>query len=170
MGVVAFLLSNWRTVGIALLVTAAGGYIAALRIERDMARSEFKKEHEAFAWFKAKVAAEGEIAKQRAQAIAAHDELLKEEADSGHQIALDKLHADLERVRHERDAARSSFLSAAPAGSKCPDGQTCFDIAELERAYGSLVVDLRAIADEGSEIAVDLQTAQRWAHGRERSP
>jgi hypothetical protein len=74
--------SNWRTVGIALLVAAVGGYIAVLRIERDMARTEFKKEHEAFAEFKAKVAATAEIARQRAEAIAAHDELLKEEADS----------------------------------------------------------------------------------------
>lgn len=161
-----FLLGHWRTIGVGLIATAVGAYIMTLRIQRDHYRAEFENEQAAFVFFKAEVAAIGKAQKERAAAIAAHDELLKEEADHDHTVAVGKLHADIERVRHERDSARRSFLSAVPAGSRCPDGQTCFDRAEYLDAYRDLVSEVRGPADEGSEIAVDMQTAQRWARGR----
>lgn len=165
----AFLLSNWRTVGVLLLVGLLGSYIAVLRIQRDEARADFRVEHAAFETFKVKVAAEGEIARQRAEAIAAHDELLKEEADEEHRQALDTLRADVGRLRRERDDARSRFLPPTAAGPGSPD-LACFDRAEYLGAYRDLVSEIRGAVDEGSKAVIDLNAAKRWVGERGHVP
>lgn len=164
--VIAFLFSNWKTVVVGLAIASLAGYIELIRVERDHYRGAFEKEHAAFGAFKVKLADEAEIQKQRAEAIEAHDGLLKLEADHDHETALERLRADVERVRHERDSARSAFLSAAPAGSKCPDGQICVDRAEYLGAYRGLISEVRSAGDEGSEVTVDLNTAKLWATKR----
>ncbi len=70
----------------------------------------------------------------------------------------------------EAGGAASGRLPAAPSGSKSPEGQACFDRAELQRAYGKLVEELRAIAAEGSEVEAALKTAREWANGDKGIP
>jgi hypothetical protein len=163
------LLSNWRTVGVLVLVAAIGSYVAVLRIQRDEARADFKVEHAAFETFKVKVAAEGEIARQRAEAIAAHDGLLKEEADEDHRQAVDRLHADVARMRDERDRARGDFLSAA---TSCPGSAAAAERrgAEYQRAYRDLVDGLRAQGDRGDANRLGLNNGKDWARERGRVP
>lgn len=124
-------------------------------------------EKERFDDFKTMVEATGKAQEERTAARIAHDELLKEEADNDHQVALAELRAHVKRLR--RDADRS-VLPATPAGSKCPDGQTCYDLGELDRAVREYTAGLRALADQCSQMIVELETARKWAHGRERGP
>lgn len=158
-----FLLTHWRSVGVLALVFVLGAYAGVVRLQRDHARAELAREHAEFETFKVRVAAEGEIARQRAEAIAAHDELLKEEADEENRQAHGRLRADIARLRHERDRARSSLVPPAPAASKCPDGQACFDRAELDGALRRYRDGVRGLVDEGSAVTIDLNTAKRWA-------
>ena len=89
--------------------------------------------------------------------------LRKEQADEENRKRTTALTATIRGLRNERDDARRRFLSAAPAGSQCPEGQACFDRAEFERAYGDLVGEVRALADEGTQVTIDLDTAKGWA-------
>lgn len=159
-------LENWRTVGVLVLVAALGGYGSVMRLERDHARNELEAEKVAFAKFKTEVKAAGDAQNARAKAIAAHDELLKEEADNDHEVALAGLRADIARLRRERDDSRSGELPPAPSGSSRPD-LFCVERAEYQREDGELAARLRAgargLADEGTEATVNLDSAKRWA-------
>src|SRR6185295_17263030 len=77
--------------------------------------------------------------------------------------------ADLAAVtRKLRERPGGGQLPPAPADTKRPQ-LACFDRAELERAYGELVKELRGGADEGSACTVDLNTAKAWGQGRSGS-
>lgn len=113
--------------------------------------------------FKGGVAALGEAARVSAANTDAMNARNKERADEENRKRTAAVTATVRGLRIARDDARSRLLSQAPAGSKCPDGQACFDRPEFERAYGDLVGSVRALADEGTQVTTDLDTAKRWA-------
>jgi predicted nucleic acid-binding Zn-ribbon protein len=113
--------------------------------------------------FVASVKAEGEAAKARAKQKELQDFLNKERSDAAYMAELDDLRA---RVKLLRDRGGSgNHVPAAPAGSSCPQGQACFDRAELERALRNLVGGVRELVDEGSEVSKALKSAREWANG-----
>lgn len=90
----------------------------------------------------------------------------KEKADANHKRDIAKLRADIARLRKPTSGGS---MSPNPSGSQCPKGQVCFDAAEYQRAHGEFATEARGLADEGSEIAVDLKTAQEWARSDTRN-
>ena len=71
----------------------------------------------------------------------------------------------IERLRADAAArdTRGGSLSEAPAGSQCPAGFTCFDRAEYQRTMGEADREARQLADEGTSVTTDLNSAKRWA-------
>lgn len=125
--------------------------------------AKYQKLESEYNQFKGGVAALGEAAKVENAKIALADLKAKERADEENK----RQHtADIDtilRLRRAADSARGSFVPPAPAGTKCPDGQACFDGPELERALRGLVEEVRGLVDEGTSVATDLNTAKRWA-------
>lgn len=103
---------------------------------------------------------QGEAARKAAVKQAANDQLRKEKADHENQAVIAVLHADIERMRKSR--AAGSFVPAAPAGARRPE-LACFDRAELESAIRELDIKVQGLVDEGSEAAVNLDSAKAWA-------
>lgn len=116
--------------------------------------------------FKGGVAALGEKAKEEALRKELEDKQRKEKADEENRSTVDNLNARVSQLRRERDAARSSIVPPSPSGSKCPEGQACFDRAELERTLREHRQAVRGLVDEGSAVTVDLNTAKTWAQSR----
>jgi phospholipase/lecithinase/hemolysin len=110
--------------------------------------------------FEAATVALGEAAKQRAEQIAAADKLRKENADAENNRTITSLRADVKRLRDER--SRSSYVPAAPAGSRSPE-IACFNRADLERAIQQLDDRVSAMVARCDEGTVNLDTAKRWA-------
>ena len=110
--------------------------------------------------FEAATVALGEAAKQRNAQIATADKLRKEQADAENNRTITSLRADNKRLRDER--ARSSYVPAAPAGSRSPE-IACFNRANLERAIQQLDDRVSELFAEGDEGTVNLNTAKRWA-------
>ena len=110
--------------------------------------------------FKEQAVALAKDAKKKAEKQAASDRQAKEKADEENKRTIADLRADIKRLRRP---ASGGSVSANPAGSRCPDGQVCYDKALYQRADGIFVAGARGLADESSEIAADLATAQVWA-------
>lgn len=154
-------MSPLAIMGLLLALAVAGDALLAklyVGAKADVARIQ-----QAYDSFVAQERALGEKAKAEAEATKKADIVAREKADAENAAAVARLNTTIGELRHQRDSARSAFLSAAPAGSKCPQGQACFDRAEFERAYGGLVKELRGLADEGTAVTTDLNTAKRWA-------
>lgn len=113
--------------------------------------------------FKGGVAALGEKAKEEALRKELEDKQRKEKADEENRSTVATLNARVSQLRRERDAARSSIVPPSPSGSKCPEGQACFDRAELERTLREHRQAVRGLVDEGSQVEIDLGTARKWA-------
>ena len=116
--------------------------------------------HARFDGFVATTKAEGEAAKEAADKQAAADKLKKGKSDAENLQTRAALAIALNSLRAQRPAG--SLLPPAPAGSSRPD-LACYDRAELGRAYGDLVTEIRGFADEGSAAVIDLNTAKAWA-------
>lgn len=151
--------ARWAALGVAMVAAAAFG--AAKMHQHD--QKAYDALSAAYAGFKAEVAAAGKAQNDRAAAIAAHDELLKEEADDDHEAALAKLRADVDRLRARRSSG--GILPPAAPGAPSPDRAT-FSRAELERALRDLDAGVQGLVDEGSRAVIDLDTAKRWARDR----
>lgn len=95
-----------------------------------------------------------------AEAEAADDLENKERTDAENARRIADLNRELARLRKQP----AYVAPAAPAGSGCPPAQVCFDRAEFERAYRKLVEGVRGVAAEGSQIAIDLDSARDWAN------
>ena len=121
-----------------------------------------KSDHAAFV---ATVKAEGEAAKAKADAQALEDKQRKEKADAKNRIAIAGYRNTIKQLRESANTSGGS-MSSNPAGSRCPEGQVCYDKSEYQRADGIFVKGARGLADEGSQIAIDLSTAQEWANTR----
>lgn len=52
-----------------------------------------------------------------------------------------------------------------PAGSRCPEGQLCYDEAEYTGAYRDLVREVRESAGEGAKVEIDLDSARDFENG-----
>jgi hypothetical protein len=145
--------------GAALVVSAAAGAWWIHGIDQ----KKYDKLNAEYASFQGGVAALAEDARQRAARTDATNARNKERADEENRKRAIAVAATVRKLRADADDARRRFLSEAPAGSKCPDGQVCFDAAEFERAHGDLVARVRAGADEGTAMTLDLDTAKAWA-------
>ena len=110
--------------------------------------------------FEAATVALGEAAKQRSAHITKADKLRKENADAENNRTITSLRADVKRLRDER--SRSSYVPAAPAGSRSPE-IACFNRADLERAIQQLDDRFSAMVARCDEGTVNLDTAKRWA-------
>lgn len=154
-----FLIANWRLIAVAVVVGVLAIYAGLMRVERDAVRAEY-------ADYRTKVAQAAAAAAQAALQRTIADEKRKEAADAENAHALATLAGTIKRLR---DDARTSggSVSASPAGSRCPPEQVCFDRAEYQRADGKFVAGARGLADEGSKVTVDLDTAAEWAQGKE---
>lgn len=141
------------------LLTVAGYY----KLDAGVARVAEANAKQEFAQYRADAQEKAARQTREALAIAVANERKKEQADAENARSLAAAAADRDRMRVERDAAVSRFLSAAPAASKCPDGQACFVRAEFDAAYRALVGEVRAVADECSALTVDLNSAKLWA-------
>lgn len=146
---------------IALAVALAGdALLARLYVGAEKAGAAAVQALESF---RAQVKVEGEAAEKKSKETEANDKKRKESADAENRATVSALNRTIGELRHQRDSATRAFLSKAPAGSKCPDEQTCFNAAEYRGAYGKLTADLRNLADEGTAVTVDLDSAKRWA-------
>ena len=144
----------WRWAALAAICAASWGhgYVTGL-----------KDGAEKLATCKADAAAvkeRGQIAEQQAEARIFAEKNIKKDADDENARTTADLRARLERLRHAN--TNSNLLPAAAPGSSRPE-LACYDRAELERAAGSLLADIRGIADEGSQATIDLNTARAWA-------
>lgn len=104
--------------------------------------------------------AQGEAAKKVVEAVIARDNKLKERTDNDHKVTIDKLNADIKRLRDNRP--RTSFVPTAPASARSPE-VACFDRSELESAIRDFDAGIQRLVDEGSARTVDLDSAKQWA-------
>ena len=116
--------------------------------------------------FKGGVAALGREAAARNATIALADLKRKERADEEHARRTADDRRTIERLRADaaRRDSRGGSVSAAPAGSRCPEGQVCFDRAEYQRAIGEFDREARRLADEGTQVTTDLNAAITWSN------
>jgi len=118
-----------------------------------------------YAGFQIEVKRIGEAAEAKRKDVEAKDKQAKEKADEENKRAAVTQRAAIARLRSELDSTRGSFLSAAtscPAGSTGASGYR----AEFERAYRTLVEELRAVGDQGTKNTLGLNTAKAWAAQR----
>ena len=90
----------------------------------------------------------------------------KEYADEKNRTDLAAARTRIAKLRAARNDSRGGSVSATPAGSRCPDGAVCFDRAEYQRAVGDFTAGARRLADEGTQVSTDLNTAREWANRR----
>lgn len=137
---------------IAFIILGAWGYYY---------KHSYETEHKDFEMFKAITAAEGKLAKEKADQQKADDIADKEKADNEHKTAIDKLNTDSKRLRDNN--ANISALSSTKAITGRPE-ITCFDTAKLDQSLGYLIDGVSGIVIEGQRSAVDLDNAKLWAN------
>lgn len=89
----------------------------------------------------------------------ARDKVEKTKADNENKLTITALRADVKRLRNAR--ASSNYLPGPAPDSRSPD-VSCFDRTELEQSLRSFDAGIQGLVDEGSEAAVNLNTARRW--------
>ena len=149
-------ITGYIALGAAVIIAgiSAYAYIQTARLEA------VKQEYAAF---QAQVKANGEAAEKAAREKEAEDKAKTEKINRENK----RLHADnaaLNRKLRDKHPAGSG-LPETPTNTKRPD-LTCLARDELRGAYGKLVTELRAIADQCAADAVDLQSARQWAADR----
>ena len=158
---IAFLLSNWKTIGVLAIAVAVAGYIGVLRLERTVARNERDKAVNELTAFVNQTKVDGERAVLLADKQKAADTLKKEKSDAENKRSHANDVAVIAKLRADRDRAGSSGLPAAPAGSSRPL-LACFDRPEYSRAYGEFVAEIRGLATEGTTSTIDLDSVKVW--------
>lgn len=141
-------------------IYGAGAYFEHNRMQKkvDAVTAEFNR-------FKGGVEALGREALANAKLAEQMALLRKEQADEEHRKRTAALAATVRGLRADaatRDT-RGGSVPAAPAGSVCPEGQTCFDRTEYQRALGAFDRGARQLADEGTQVTIDLDIAKGWA-------
>ena len=156
----------WRLAGYAIL--AAGLFGAGAYWMHGRATAKYDRLNAEYNQFKGGVEMAGRLAKVAADKQALADRQAKEKADEENRTALAAANARIAKLRAlaAQRNSRGGSVSAAPAGSHCPDGQVCFDRAEYQRAVGEFDSGARRLADEGAKVTVDLNTAREWANRR----
>lgn len=151
--------------GVVALILGAGFYAGS--------RWEESKTLKVQAKFDKFVADATLIAEQQAKETALENQRLKnakELSDEENLRARDALKFYDERLRElTAKIANTSRMPGPPANTSRPD-LTCFSRAELDRAdadyrtrEATLRARIHALIGEGSEAAVDLNTAKKWA-------
>ena len=155
---------GYLTIGLAIalavmtLATVAAANWARVQTEK---RAEVEGK---FNSFKADVDEKGKVAAKAAKDKEDQDRKRQEKADAENDRTITDLRARIARLREQPGSNFSGgSMSPAPAGSRCPETQTCFDRAEYQRTDGAFVKGARGLADEGSEVEADLNTARLWA-------
>ena len=157
------LIGNWRAWAIlGYIVLSAGVWLQTSRLHSCQAQKDAIQAQ--FDQFKAQVRLEGEAAQKAANEKAAHDKQAKENADAENRKTLAALHADIIRLRHERDDSHKNLVPAA-ASSPADTASACFGREALESALRGLLAEIRGLIDEGSEAEMNLNTAKLWAQG-----
>lgn len=154
-------LGRWLIIAL-LMVGAAAAGAAKMHAHDNIALEASEAKYNKF---EGGVAALGTQAKKDAEAKRLKGIKDKEDADAENARDAAVVDAELARLRQlaaERNSGGGS-MSAAPAGSKCPDGQTCFDSAQYRSAMGTADTGARRLAGEGTSVTTDLNTAKRWA-------
>lgn len=146
---------RWAVLAALCAAVWIGGYITASHHQKARAEAIQAK----FDAFKAQTEAAGRQAAGVAKAKEAAAQQLKGNADAENLRTSADLRARLERLRHA--SATSVILPAAPAGARRPD-LACYDRTELERALRGFMEEARGLIDEGSQAAVDLNSAREW--------
>ena len=126
-----------------------------------------------FEQFKGAVKATGEAQNAASAKQALADLKTKERADEEDRKRTAARNTLIAGVRRDVDAAlgaSSGYVPPAPAASKCPDGQVCYDRAGLIAALRAFVVDVRSIVDEGAALGDALETARGWARESRSQP
>lgn len=156
---------RWAVVA---LVLAAAGAAGAYKMHQHD-QIAYDRLADEFSQFKGGLAALGLEAEKRAKAQADKDKADKEKTDDENKAARARDAATIARLRSDAAArdSRGGSVSPAPGGSKCPDGQTCFDRAEYQRALGEFDSEARRGADEGTSVTTDLDSAKRWAQKKQ---
>jgi hypothetical protein len=130
--------ASWIVAGVVVL--AAGAYVWRCEaIQDDMVRAEAIAQQQA-----------AENARKALEALKA-----KERADENYTRNLDRLRADLKRLRN----ARTDFVPAPSASAPSPD-RACFDREQLERAIRSLDSGVQALIERGDEALIGLEAAR----------
>lgn len=145
------------------VVLVAFVFGAGVSCEHGRMQKKLDKVTNEYNQFKGGVAALGEAAKKAAERQRLADIDAKRKADENHARTTAALRADVKRLRDTNDSRRGR-LPPAPAGSKCPEGQVCFDAAAFERAQRERRDAVRGLVDEGTQVSVDLDVAREWAN------
>lgn len=99
--------------------------------------------------------------KKAAAAQALHELKNKERTDDENANRTADLNRELARLR----GLALNPIGPAPAASKCPEGQICFDAAEFDGARRNFYTELRSVAGDCKKVAIDLDSAKAWANG-----
>ncbi len=141
------------------------------RMEHNRMQPKLDKVTAEFNQFKGGVTALGRAAQLKAELQARKDLKAKELADENAKAAADRNRTDIGRMRADADRTRGSGLPGAPAGSKCPPAQICFDVGIFESADRARRDALRqrretvrGIADQGTQVEIDHNEAIHWAN------
>jgi len=154
-------LGRWAIIGLLMLGAAAFG--AAKMHEHDaVAYDELDREH---AQYVAQTEAAGAQYEKERLEREAREKREKEKADAERTRSRTALDLALAELRRHADYGGGS-AGANPPASKCPDGLTCFDRAEYQRALREFDSAARRLVDEGSKVVVDLNNAKNWAQGK----
>ena len=154
-GFIPLPLMAWGAIGAGVIILGLGIALKVQTARLDHCKAEY-------AAFVAETKRLGEEAQRKAKETEAKNLKAKEIADAD-TTKLRTDNAALARRLRQSTRAGGGSLSPAPAGSKCPQGQTCFDTAEYQRADGIFVTGARKLADEGTAVSIDLNTARKWA-------
>lgn len=152
-----------RLVILGLMFLVAAGTGAYWQKSRDA--KAYNALSQEFAAFRGKTEAFASAAQAANARQALADLKAKERADEEHDRRLAANRTRIDELRRANDSARGGGWAAAPAGSGCPEGQTCFESDAFERAYRELVEEIRRLADEGTAVSEALGVAREWARG-----
>lgn len=158
-------LAAWRLYLEAAVVAALLAFAGWMWVQKNVAVLKLGELRTEFTAFKAQ---QSEAAAKQARDVLAKTvaaERAKEESDAENEKLRNQLAAATRKLRESNPVSGGSAGPARP-GSKCPDGQTCFDTAEYQRADGKFVEGARGLADESTALNADLDTAKTWAQKR----
>jgi hypothetical protein len=168
LGLLGIALPWWsRWAALALLAAACAGWGAMAMHKHDGVRYEALARE--FAAFRAKEAAEGEAARQRALLQTSNDLKAKEKADADLKAARAAAAVAADGwLRLAASRAGGGYLPPAAATTGGADRGVCLARAEFERIMGELDREGARLAAAGDNCAVDLAAARRWAAGQEK--
>ena len=143
---IGLLLGNWKLVAAGLVVAIVGGYVIHCEITKKN-------------WNEAKAIAQRQQAENAKQAL--RDLKNKERSDENYQRNLNRLAADVKRLRD----ARPRFVPSA--GSSAGSAETaCYDRAELDAALQRYRDGVIQLLGEGAAAIEGLNEAKAWQQGR----